>query len=143
VLDTVTSLLAGCVIFAVLGTMAHENGENIEDVVVGGLFALCLGMTKLERFSFPLGPGLAFIAYPEGLSKIKVLPQLWSVLFFIMLFTLGIGSSVAMIETILTCVKDQYEWLQQHKGKTALVFCTVYFLFGLPLTTDVTIPPKV
>lgn len=84
-----------------------------------------------------LGPGLAFIAYPEGLSKIKFVPQLWSVLFFIMLFTLGIGSSVAMIETILTCIKDQYQSLQNHKGKTALVFCFAYMLLGLPLTTDV------
>jgi len=41
-----------------------------------------------------------------------------------------------MIETILTCVKDQYKGLQAHKGKTALVFCTAYFLLGLPLTTD-------
>ncbi|XP_017494738.1 PREDICTED: sodium-dependent nutrient amino acid transporter 1-like, partial [Rhagoletis zephyria] len=56
-LDTFTSLLAGCVIFAVLGNMAHENGEKIEDVVTGG-------------------PGLAFIAYPEGLSKISFIPQL-------------------------------------------------------------------
>ena len=120
VLDTVTSLLAGCVIFAVLGSMAHENGETIEDVVRGG-------------------PGLAFIAYPEGLSKIKFLPQLWSALFFVMLFTLGIGSSVGMIETILTCAKDQFESLHRHKGKTAFVFCSIYFLFGLPLTTDVCI----
>lgn len=84
-----------------------------------------------------IGPGLAFIAYPEGLSKIKFVPQLWSVLFFVMLFVLGIGSSVAMIETILTSIKDQFSYAQQHKGKTALAFCVIYFLFGLPLTTDV------
>ena len=35
-LDTVTSLLAGCVIFAVLGNMAKENNEKIENVVTGG-----------------------------------------------------------------------------------------------------------
>ena len=98
--------------------MAHENGEKIEDVVTGG-------------------PGLAFIAYPEGLSKISFIPQLWSCAFFLMLITLGIGSSVSMVETTLTCIKDQYKGLHAHKGKAAFVCCLVYFLFGLPLTTDV------
>lgn len=119
-LDTGTSLLAGCVIFAVLGNMAYENNESIEDVVKDG-------------------PGLAFIAYPEGLSKIKFVPQLWSCAFFLMLITLGIGSSVSMVETTLTCIKDQYKGLHNHKGKTAAVCCGVYFLFGLPLTTDVSL----
>ena len=42
VLDTVTSLMAGCVIFAVLGTMAKNSGKNIDDVVTSG--------TKDRRF---------------------------------------------------------------------------------------------
>lgn len=120
VLDTFTSVLAGCVIFAVLGIMAHENQVDIKDVV-------------------KQGPGLAFIAYPEGLGHIKFLPQVWSVLFFFMLLTLGIGSSVSMVETIATCVKDRFESLHDHKAKTALIFCTTFMLLGLPLTTDVSV----
>jgi solute carrier family 6 amino acid transporter-like protein 5/7/9/14 len=37
ILDTFTSILAGCVIFSVLGTMARETGEPIETIVEGGL----------------------------------------------------------------------------------------------------------
>lgn len=37
VLDTFTSLLAGCVIFSVLGTMANEKGVEIKDVVSSGM----------------------------------------------------------------------------------------------------------
>lgn len=80
---------------------------------------------------------MAFIVYPEGLSKIHVVPQLWSILFFFMLFILGIGSSVAMIETILTSIKDEFESLHKNKAKLAAVFCFIFMILGLPLTTDV------
>ena len=81
--------------------------------------------------------GLAFIVYPEALSKIQVVPQLWSALFFFMLFTLGIGSSVAQIETILTSIKDEFTSLHRRKEILALIACSLFCLLGLPLVTDV------
>ena len=81
--------------------------------------------------------GLAFVVYPEALSTIQVVPQLWSVLFFIMLFVLGIGSSVAQVETILTSIKDQFTFLHQKKEILAFIVCLLFCVLGLPLTTDV------
>ena len=39
------------------------------------------------------GPGLVFVVYPEALAKFPV-PQLWSVMFFAMLLSIGVGSQV-------------------------------------------------
>lgn len=56
-LDTVTSLIAGCTIFGILGNLAHEMGvEDIDKVVRSGA-------------------GLAFISYPDAIAKFSFLPQ--------------------------------------------------------------------
>ena len=87
--DTFTSLLAGTVIFSILGHLAHELELPVEQVVKSGA-------------------GLAFVSYPEVLAKFDLVPQVFAVLFFLMLITLGLGSAVGFMSAITTTIFDSF-----------------------------------
>ena len=51
------------------------------------------------------GTGLSFIAFTEAITKMPA-PQVWSVLFFLMLITLGLGSMFGNIAGVVTPILD-------------------------------------
>lgn len=55
-MDTFTSLLAGIIIFGILGNLAHKMGVEVKEVVKSG------------------GTGLAFISYPEAIARFESVP---------------------------------------------------------------------
>nr|AKN21428.1 slc6a-8 [Schmidtea mediterranea] len=72
--NSLTSLFSGFVIFAYLGYMSHQMRKPLEKVVNGNLT-------------------LIFIVYPLALSTLPG-GNFWAVIFFLMLFNLGLDSSV-------------------------------------------------
>lgn len=115
-MDFITSIIGGIVIFSVLGNMSTELGIDIKDVAKAG-------------------QGLAFVAYPEALSRL-VVPQLWSFLFFFMLFLLGLDSEFALLETFLTAFYDEFPKSRNYKISMTLSICVLCFLLGLPCVTQ-------
>ncbi|CRL07421.1 CLUMA_CG020394, isoform A [Clunio marinus] len=89
ILDTCTSLLAGLIIFGILGHLAFVMKVDISEVTKSNI-------------------ALAFMAYPETISKIDLFPQFFSAVFFVMLFILGMGSNIGMCGCIITVVRDKF-----------------------------------
>jgi solute carrier family 6 amino acid transporter-like protein 5/7/9/14 len=116
-LDTFTSLIAGFTIFGILGNLAYNVNENdISNVVKSG------------------GSGLAFVSYPEAISKFESLPQLFAALFFFMLFTLGIGSAVGVSSSLIRNLRDLF--IETKQWKIAAVACVLSFCVGIIYTTQ-------
>ncbi|XP_075550071.1 sodium-dependent proline transporter-like [Dermacentor variabilis] len=115
IMDFLTSAFASLVIFSVLGNLAHTLDVPIEEVVSAG-------------------PGLAFVTYPEALSLLTF-PNLWAVLFFTMLFMLGIDSQMANCEFVIKSIQDLFPPLEGRREVATFLYCVSCFLIGLPLTT--------
>ncbi|XP_055383393.1 sodium-dependent nutrient amino acid transporter 1 [Condylostylus longicornis] len=114
-MDFCSSIIAGSIIFGILGNLALEtDAKDISQVVKGGA-------------------GLAFISYPDAIAKFEFLPQVFGVLFFLMLFVLGIGSTVGMASCIIKVIRDQYPNIKQ--GYLAASISIIGFTIGLVYMT--------
>ncbi|XP_070498003.1 sodium-dependent nutrient amino acid transporter 1-like isoform X1 [Chironomus tepperi] len=115
-MDYMTSLLAGLIIFGILGHLAHVMGiEDIQQVTTSFM-------------------GLAFIAYPETISKFDYIPQFFAIVFFLMLFSFCIGSNMGMANCILTTIRDRYPKIMCWKIVLAIV------VFGIAIGIFYTTP---
>lgn len=112
-----TSVFGGFVIFSVLGYMSYTTGRPVENVVDSG-------------------SGLVFVVYPEGLARMPV-PSLWSFLFFFMIFTLGLDSQFAMMETVISSIIDEFPtYLRKRKQWVTISCCIICFILGIPMVTS-------
>lgn len=118
--NCLTSFLAGFVIFSVLGYMAHVQNKSIDQV--GGD-----------------GPGLVFIVYPEAIAMMDG-SVFMSIIFFLMLITLGLDSTFGGLEAMITALCDEYPRVLGRKREIfVLVLLIGIYLCALPTMTYVSI----
>jgi SNF family Na+-dependent transporter len=82
--------------------------------------------------------GLAFIVYPEVVTKLPA-PPFWSFLFFLMLFLLGLDTQFVTVETLTVAIVEEFPQFFKKRVYVSLVLCVGMYFLGLPLVTEVNI----
>ncbi|XP_067650828.1 sodium- and chloride-dependent glycine transporter 2-like [Haliotis asinina] len=117
VIGEATSIFCGLVVFSTLGFMAHQAQISISDVVTSG-------------------SGLGFIILTEAIAQLPV-PQLWAVLFFLMLLTMGIDSAFGILETVIAAIIETCpKYLQQRRVYVTAGVCLLNFGISVPYATQ-------
>ena len=118
--NTLFAVVAGFAIFSVVGNIAYTEGEEVAEVASRG------------------GQGLAFIVIASAMPTFKQAGNAMSVMFFFMLFTLGLDSAFAWSETLTATVEDVMKergFKKKPSWLVSLVVCTLNMLIGIPYST--------
>jgi NSS family neurotransmitter:Na+ symporter len=112
------SLLSGFTVYAIIGHFAFLEGVEVTDLD-----------DELNGYA------LSFVTFPVALAKMQG-SNFWSGMFFFMILTLGIDSSMYSVETVVTVLKDYFPWCKKNGEITVFGACFTAFSFGLVLCTE-------
>ncbi|XP_031716846.1 solute carrier family 6 member 4a, partial [Anarrhichthys ocellatus] len=87
--NCLTSFLSGFVIFTVLGYMAEMRHQDVDAVAKDA------------------GPSLLFIIYAEAIANMPA-ATFFSIIFFLMIIMLGLDSTFAGLEGVITAMLDEF-----------------------------------
>ena len=85
--NCLTSIVAGIAVFSTLGYLAHIEGVPVTEVVKGGI-------------------ELVFITYPAVIGQMPLIPEIFGILFFLMIVMLGIDSAFSLVESTACAIQD-------------------------------------
>ena len=107
------SILAGVLIFAILGYMAQEQAKPITEVVSSGV-------------------GLAFVTIPAAINLLPA-PYIFGPLFFFALVVAGLSSHISIIEAVTSALIDK---LCMPRKKAAVIVCGTGFVISMAFATN-------
>ncbi|MPC86062.1 Sodium- and chloride-dependent glycine transporter 2 [Portunus trituberculatus] len=139
--NSFASIFAGFVVFSILGFLSMAMNVSVEEVTTADshdTFTLTFHLTSLSSYCQNTGPALAFVTYPQALALLP-LPSLWSVLFFLMLFFLGIDSAFVQMEATVVSIIDAFPNLRTGRGWVSLSVCISIFVTSLACCTEVSL----
>ncbi|KAL7454735.1 hypothetical protein ACHAWC_006343 [Mediolabrus comicus] len=114
-MNSAFSIIGGFAVFSIIGWVAQRTGQTVEETASA------------------VGPGLAFFTVAEAMGLFGDAQNVMSVLFYVMLFTLGLDSAYAWTETIVVAVKEELakKGIKLIKWQLILILCVMMYLFGL------------
>lgn len=101
------SMLAGVMIFSVLGYMAARQGVPLSEVAGGGV-------------------GLAFVTIPTAINLMPM-PVFFGTLFFLSLTMAGMSSHISIVEACISAFMDKFGWSRK---TTATSLCLAGFVIS-------------
>ncbi|MEI8595521.1 sodium-dependent transporter [Photobacterium sp. Hal280] len=107
------SMVAGILIFSVLGYMAQEQAKPLTEVVSAGV-------------------GLAFVTIPAAINLLPA-PYILGPVFFLALVVAGLSSHISIIEAVTSAIMDKLKWSRK---KAASVVCGVGFIVSMAFATN-------
>ena len=116
-LQMLSNVLACIFVFSIFGQLAYAQNTDISSIVAGG--------TKL-----------AFVVIPQYLANLSG-SVFWSIIFYIMIFTLMFRSQFYLVESLITGLSDNWpQYLRKHRTWFIVFICSFMFLCGIPLCTQ-------
>lgn len=113
-----TGILCAFTVFAYMGHMAKITNVSMEDLPLSG-------------------PDLVFIAYPAALTLMPG-STIWSIIFFVMLYFLGIDTEFTFLETVAGYFEDKQGRIFGRKIKLEIIRLYIvvgFFIAGIFLNT--------
>ncbi|KDM91562.1 sodium-dependent transporter [Photobacterium galatheae] len=107
------SIVAGILIFSVLGYMAQEQSKPLTDVVSAGV-------------------GLAFVTIPAAINLLPA-PYILGPVFFLALVVAGLSSHISILEAVTSAVMDKLNWSRK---KASTVVCGSGFVISMAFATN-------
>jgi len=107
------SILAGIMIFSVLGYMAQEQGKPLTEVVTAGV-------------------GLAFVTLPAAINLLPA-PYILGPLFFFALVVAGLSSHISIMEAVTSAIMDKLNWSRK---KAANIVIGVGLVVSMAFATN-------
>ncbi|XP_064476739.1 sodium-dependent nutrient amino acid transporter 1-like [Ornithodoros turicata] len=116
ILNFIWGLLTSTAFFSVMGGVASNLNVSISELYPEEMLSM------------------AFVAYPEAIGT-QAYPQMWTMIFFVAVFLMGLNMSMILIQTVMSGILEQFPDYREFRSEVTLLFCIVAFLIGLPLCT--------
>eukprot|EP00873_Tetraselmis_striata_P037403 jgi/Tetstr1/457667/TSEL_004248.t1 len=125
--NTVVSIFAGLVVYAILGNVVYEEQQRCPNSSV-----------DLQSVYSSSGIGLVFIVYPRGVSNFpRIISNTMGVLFFFTFTLFGMDSLFSVYEGFITVVRDTTRYRHESTSTVTAVVLGVTFIAATLFCTDI------